>query len=237
MGNSASRSARTLLKDITAASPALKRSQGTQLPPQALRDKFHASPDVSNHPDPDPVMSLQSNAPGLLGKDGLDPHEQGTSSYDSDFTRSINSLGKQIVEKQQQHAPLHNSVALRQVRSRQQLFAQGEHEAKQQESGKFVGARKTVSPRTMTDIIRDSRDNRLSTDQIASLHDVSPVFVRDLGKIFKVASTVKAFEEDTAPDQLVHKARASKDESDEYADSGISSQRLAELKKRINLVD
>lgn len=185
------------------------------------------------------------------GKDGFDPHEAGTSTYDSQFVSSINSLGRQI---QSHSASVHvnpNSNALKQLKFRKQLFEQGENELKSQKDPKESGnniastdivSRTMVHPRTLGAILTDIRDPRIKNESIIKDYQLSPTFLHELGTRYKVCTNTVIIEEKTKEGEIGHKITPPTasvldyNEKGELADAE-ESERYKSLKKRISLDD
>lgn len=238
MGNSASKSARTLLKDVGKAAQTLERSLQHPLPLQSLKDRYLASQNESSH-ESSPV-SKSGKLPE--GKDGMDPQVAGTSTYDASFIRSIGDLGKQI-KLDSAIRPNSNSIALRQLSSRKHLFEQGEKEVTDAKSGAQIGLRHTVSPLIMTSIVREINDPRVTTKMIADTYNVSETFVSQIGTRFKVASTMLILDEKTDDNEVGHKtltsAGTAPSAQPEDAENITSAEHdhMRQLKKRISLDD
>lgn len=199
MGNTASKNTRTLLKDIGKAVQTLERSLPHPLPLQSLKDRYLAAQIERDH-TPSPIPSFNTTPEG---KDGMDPTVAGTSTYDASFLQSVGDLGKQITLDPAIGLNL-NSVALRQLSSRKQLFAQGEKEATDAKSGAQNGIRHTVSPLTMTSIVQEINDPRITTKAIADTYNVSETFVSQIGTRFKVASTILILDDKSDESEVGH---------------------------------
>lgn len=182
------------------------------------------------------------------GKDGLDPHEAGTSTYDSGFVDSINHLGRQI----QSHTPNvranPNSNALKQLKFRKQLYEEGENELKSQkepEDGQHSSSevlRTMVHPRTLNAILMDIRDPRINNESITKDYQLSPTFLQELGTRYKACTNTVIIEEKTKEGEIGHKIAAPTATVMDYNDKGEladaeESERYKSLKKRISLDD
>ena len=184
------------------------------------------------------------------GKDGFDPHEAGTSTYDSQFVSSINNLGRQIHSHSASVNVNPNSNALKQLKFRKQLFEQGENELKShkdpKDSGDFASTdmllRTMVHPRTLGAILTDMRDPRIKNESTIKDYQLSPTFLQELGTRYKVCTNTVIIEEKTKEGEIGHKVTPPTasvldyNEKGELADAE-ESERYKSLKKRISLDD
>lgn len=180
------------------------------------------------------------------GKDGGDPHEQGTSTYDKGFIDSLNQLGKQIKTVEFNPAKDKNAAAIKQLQERKRLYELGEQEIKDQMSqntndGKEI-FKTMVHPQTLSAILRDVKDPRVDNQTIAKDYQLKPEFLSNLGDVFQMPTTVKQFEEDTKADEVGHKTvpqqrRSIHDTQDETANETVDGETYKKLQKRLSLDD
>ncbi|CAK9436076.1 uncharacterized protein LODBEIA_P06340 [Lodderomyces beijingensis] len=183
------------------------------------------------------------------GKDGGDPHEQGTSTYDSGFIDSLNKLGRQIESHEFKAATTNpNALPLRQLRSRKRLFEMGESEIKHQMasgSGSEAELQKTmVHPQTLTAILRDLKDPRIEEATIIKDYQLTPTFLKELGSIFRVPTNAVPFEEETKENEVGHKTvprqrKLIHEQEDEPRDGpeSVDSATYSKLKRRLSIDD
>ncbi|ODV76926.1 uncharacterized protein CANTADRAFT_8501 [Suhomyces tanzawaensis NRRL Y-17324] len=167
------------------------------------------------------------------GKDGFDPHEAGTSTYDNQYVSNINNLGRQIHSHTPQHASEH-SLALKQLKHRKAIFEEGEKEVQSQMDKSSNGIRTMVHPHTLGAILNDIHDKRVDSERITLDYQLHSDFVKELGTRFKVASNTVIIEEKTKDDELGHKVAPVSQMRDEGLD-GDESERYKKLKDRISL--
>ncbi|KAI5969245.1 hypothetical protein CANMA_001692 [Candida margitis] len=180
------------------------------------------------------------------GKDGGDPHEQGTSTYDKGFIDSLNQLGKQIKTVEFNPAKDNNAAAIKQLQKRKKLYELGEQEIKDQMSqsvgdGKEV-AKSMVHPQTLTAILRDLKDPRVDNQTIVKDYQLKPEFLDNIGDVFQVPTTVKQFEENAKEDEVGHKTvpqqrRSIHETHDENANETVDGETYKKLQKRLSLDD
>ncbi|KAI5963715.1 uncharacterized protein KGF55_002595 [Candida pseudojiufengensis] len=182
------------------------------------------------------------------GKDGRDPHEVGTSTYDQSFLSSINKLGKQI--KTVEFNPTSNdknALVLKQLRSRKKLYELGEEENRKQmeQTPESQQLQKTmVNPQTLTSILKDLKDPRVDNKTILKDYQLEPDFLIGL-EYFQVPTNIVEFEEESKEDEVGHKSKSNTFKSrkiddetpDENENEGIDSSTYKKLQKRISLDD
>ncbi|KAI5965516.1 hypothetical protein KGF57_000782 [Candida theae] len=180
------------------------------------------------------------------GKDGGDPHEQGTSTYDRGFIDSLNQLGKQIKTVEFNPTKDKNVAAIKQLQERKRLFELGEQEVKDQMTQNINhgkdGFKTMVHPQTLTAILRDIKDPRVDNQTIARDYQLKPDFLNNLGDVFQVPTTVRQFEEDTKADEVGHKTipqqrRSIHEKQDETANETVDGETYKRLQKRLSLDD
>ncbi|KAI5951218.1 hypothetical protein KGF54_004292 [Candida jiufengensis] len=181
------------------------------------------------------------------GKDGGDPHELGTSTYDKTFVNSINQLGKQIKTIEYNPTNDQNALVLKQLRSRRKLFELGEEENRKQmeQEPNSESLQKTmVNPQTLTSILKDLKDPRVDNNTILQDYQLEPNFLSGL-EIFQVPTNVVEFEEDTKEDEMGHKPKSSISKTrkmdyeveDENENEIVDNSTYRKLKKRISIDD
>ncbi|KAK6459452.1 uncharacterized protein RJT20DRAFT_124686 [Scheffersomyces xylosifermentans] len=190
------------------------------------------------------------------GKDGMDPQVEGTDPYDKNYVNSINNLGKQIHSISLEQDPLlkKESMALKQLSIRKQLFEEGEKELQSQMdphgplshssnggNGHEV-IRTMVHPRTLGAIINDIHDPRIDDGRIILDFQLHPNFVKELGTRFKVATNTVIMEEKAKDGEIGHRnapPTSTESMSDENGELGeaMDSDRLKKLKGRLSLDD
>ncbi|KAG5421286.1 hypothetical protein I9W82_000376 [Candida metapsilosis] len=180
------------------------------------------------------------------GKDGGDPHEQGTSTYDKGFIDSLNQLGKQIKTVEFNPAKDKNASAIKQLNERKRLYELGEKEIKDQMSQNFHDGKEIfktmVHPQTLTAILRDLKDPRVDNETIAKDYQLNPEFLSNIGDVFQVPTTVKQFEEETKADEVGHKTvpqqrRSIHEKEDETTSETVDGETYKKLQKRLSLDD
>lgn len=191
-------------------------------------------------------ITRQANATPPEGKDGGDPHEQGTSTYDKGFIDSLNQLGKQIKTVEFNPARDKNVAAIKQLAKRKKLYELGEKEIKEQmlqttNDGNDIH-KTMVHPQTLTAILRDLKDLRVDNETIAKDYQLDLTFLSNIGDVFQVPITVKQFEEDIKADEVGHKTipqqrRSIHDIQDETANERVADDTYKRLQKRLSLDD
>ncbi|CAI5757071.1 unnamed protein product [Candida verbasci] len=145
---------------------------------------------------------LNKNQKIAEGRDGLDPHEQGTSTYDQSFINSINKLGSQI--KTIDINPIRdekNSIAINQLKHRQILYKKGEEEIKSHNPNE----KKTmVHPQTLTSILKDLNDPKVSNETILKDYNLDSNFLKELGDRFEVPTHEVPIQDAVKPGDLGH---------------------------------
>ena len=139
----------------------------TSFDPKFLKDKLKSNDDSRKTPE---------------GKDGGDPHEQGTSTYDNSFLSSINKLGSQIKTIELNPARDRNAIALRQLRSRKKLYDIGEQQVKNQmeQHDSLQPIQNTmIHPQTLSAILRDLKDERVTNERIIEDYQLHPDFLKN----------------------------------------------------------
>lgn len=213
----------------------------TTFDPKLLKKKL-ASKQVTKH-------SSEANVP--YGKDGGDPQIDGTDPYDPGFVSSITRLGKQIhsISLDQDARMRQQSMALKQLKFRKQLFEEGEREVQSQmKQGVEAGhgstekevIRTMVHARTLGAIINDIHDPRLDDSRILLDYQLHPDFLKELGKRFKVATNTVVIEDNTKEDEIGHRItpisspEAMTDENGELGEA-MGTEKLKTLKDRLSL--
>ena len=188
------------------------------------------------------------------GKDGGDPHELGTSTYEPSFIDSINKLGKQIKTHEHKLSKSDlNALAVRQLRSRKAQYDMGEKEVKAQmgQSANHLHnlqheLQKTmVHPQTLTAILRDLKDPKVDSGTIIGDYQLKPTFLAELGSIYSVPTNVVPVEDETKPDEVGHKVQVPKerkmtDDIEDGAPDGperVNKETFDKLKKRLSIDD
>lgn len=220
MGSAASKQ-RKLSKVVTSASE-ITRTKVNQLPSESLREKFQTS-NVPSAKEVAPTSSSQVPS----GKDGFDPHESGTSTYNDQFVTSINNLGKQIHSHSLPSKSPH-SIALNQLKSRKQLFAKGQAEADLKD-------KTVVSPRVLTSILTDLYDDRISPEEIAKEYELNEGFLKELGSRFKVANTIVVLEEKVKEGEIGHREFTKNLGETGEGDGDDNLERMQKMRERIGL--
>lgn len=267
MGNSASKSRTFAKEISENAPKAVKRSEAVnQLPPPEMRKRFEQSQQIDQSNSTQAQGNNQFDAAFLKkklsskeassqvpsgqvpsgqvssgqvpsGKDGFDPHEAGTSTYNDQFLKSINQLGKQIHSHSVDPKKITDSLAVRQLQQRKNLFNQGKKE-EESESSKTM-----VSPKVLASILNDVNDPRVADDVIIRDYKLNPEFITKLGHRFKVAKNVVLMEEKVKEGEIGHKMHSPTSLSAQAEDKGADGmaldqmERYNKLKSRISLDD
>lgn len=247
MGNSASKQRQLGLQVSKGVSETINRTKNLkQLPPQELRDRVE-----QKLSEPNPATNVKFDAKALKkrldgkqqvipeGKDGFDPQVEGTSTYDTDFLKSINHLGKQIQSVEVKQNFNKNALPLRQLRQRKDLYVAGEKNKLDLEHDNT-----TIHPQTLTSILNDIHDPRMSEERIMANYKIDKEFMAKLGR-FRVAKNVVLMEEDTKSGEIGHKTNVARspEYTDDYSDANVSEEghiarpKLNKLKQRISMDD
>lgn len=269
MGSGASKQGgRKLTKVVsdTAASNINRTPNVKQLPSQTLKEKFEQHqqesavgqhspqeqpirPDFATNFDPKFLKyKLKSNNDETHiipeGKDGGDPHEQGTSTYDNSFLSSINKLGSQIKTIELNPVRDKNAIALRQLISRKKLYDLGEQQVKNQmeQHDSLKPMNNTmVHPQTLSAILRDLKDDKVSNERIIEDYQLHPDFLKKLGTHIRLPITTVVLEDDVKEDQVGHAKVPPQKRRDisemEDGDHSMANQEFDKLKKRISIDD
>lgn len=173
------------------------------------------------------------------GKDGFDPQVEGKSNYDTDFVKSINDLGRQINSFEVKQNFDKNVLPLRQLNQRKSLFEAGEIEKNDSSHHKS-----TIHPQTLSSILNDIHDPRMTNDKIIKNYNLDKNFINKLNR-FRVAKTVVIMDEKTRGDEIGHKSAGGRtldsDSPDHLDDAHVGEEshtdrsKLKNLKKRISL--
>ncbi|RCK63387.1 hypothetical protein Cantr_09977 [Candida viswanathii] len=257
----------------TAATSINRTPNVKQLPPQTLKEKFEHHQEQQalgkqqqqqQQPDQTPPPTFRPSSttdfdPKFLkkklksdenshaipeGKDGGDPHEQGTSTYDNSFLSSVNKLGSQIKTVELNPARDKNAVALKQLRSRKKLYDLGEQQVKnrmEQHDLEKSAENTMVHPQTLSAILRDLKDDRVTTERVVEDYQLHPGFLKKLGTNIRLPATTVVLEEDVDEDQVGHTKVPPQHRRDisemQDGDENMDKQEFTKLKKRISLDD
>ncbi|EMG49648.1 hypothetical protein G210_5536 [Candida maltosa Xu316] len=253
MGSSASKqSGRKLAKVVSEnTTKSINRTTNVkQLPSQTLKEKFEQSQqqpeevrsDASTNFDPKFLQKKLKGDESIIpeGKDGGDPHEQGTSTYDKSFLSSVSKLGSQIQSVELNLARDKNALALQQLRSRKKLYDIGEQQLKgdmEHAVDQDAAAKTLVHPQTLSAILRDLKDDRVKDETIIEDYQLHPGFLKKLGTRIRLPTTTVIIEDDVKPDEVGHKKvppQRRRDISEvEDEDPVLEDQQYNKLKKRI----
>ena len=273
MGASTSKQGgRKLAKSVSesAAKTINRTSNVNQLPLQNLRDKFEQQhkdnlvsqgdekshqdeisqhsfrPDSTTKFDPKFLRKKLNNetTSAFEGKDGGDPHEQGTSTYDKSFIDSVSKLGTQIKTIEFDPYKDKNALPLRQLRSRKKLYDLGEQELKDlmEPTSLLNEVEKTmVHPQTLSAILRDLDDPRVDNKEIHKDYQLEPDFLKKLGTSIRLPKTTVVIEEVVKKDEVGHKKVVPRKRHEEAEiiedDHGLEKDQYDKLKKRLSLDD
>ncbi|KAG7664080.1 uncharacterized protein J8A68_002404 [[Candida] subhashii] len=277
MGASASKQGRKLTKVVSENAPKTihRTTNINQLPSENLKARYEkhiaeqSTPETPTIPEKVPNQDqpsyrsnaasfdakflqkkLKSNEPSSSvpeGRDGGDPHVEGTSTYEQGLVDSLTKLGKQIHTVEFNPLLDRNNRALQQLRTRKALYDLGEQEVKNQ-----LGADKTVTdgkapsgnlrtvvhPHTLTAIIKDLKDARVSKESIPLDYQLHPDFLKDLGDSFSVPTKTAKIEDVVKVDSgasLEEEPQVNTNESEVPIQS--QPERHERLRKRISLDD
>lgn len=201
----------------------------TSFDPKFLKDKLKSNDDSRKTPE---------------GKDGGDPHEQGTSTYDNSFLSSINKLGSQIKTIELNPARDRNAIALRQLRSRKKLYDIGEQQVKNQmeQHDSLQPIQNTmIHPQTLSAILRDLKDERVTNERIIEDYQLHPDFLKKLGTNIRLPITTVVLEDDVKEDQVGHTKVPPQKRRDisemQDGDKSMPNDEFYKLKKRISIDD
>ncbi|RLV94559.1 hypothetical protein JA1_001657 [Spathaspora sp. JA1] len=173
------------------------------------------------------------------GKDGGDPQVEGTDTYQKGFVNSVTELGKQIHSVEFDHLKMNkNILALQQLKSRKTISEIGEQELENEKnSANGTSAYKTmVHPHTLTAILSDLQDPRMTPESITKDYQLSPDFLKELGDKFQVPTNTMPIEEEKPPeeDQFVSAVEADEFEFEEQ-EGKLDRKNYEKLKGRLEI--
>lgn len=256
MGNKISKQRK--LGDTISKATNINRSNINQLPSEQLKIQYEQNQQSSHPPPPTVDESLNQKPlnPSQIpkfdakylskklkqtpeGKDGFDPQVE--KEFNPNFVNSINHLGKQIKSHDLKSNLNPNNIALKQLSNRKSLFEKGEKELESQmnQTDRSSIKRSMIHPRTLTAILNDLQDSRVSKDQILKDYQLDDHFLNNLHNRFKVASNIVVIEEEASHDQIAPK-NSTKRFDDNLIDyngqlnENLDKQKLKNLQNRLN---
>lgn len=189
------------------------------------------------------------------GKDGFDP--QVGSQYNEKYVNSIFQLGKQIQSQSMDQKFDPNIRALKQLDNRKSLFEKGQQELQHQmdpnsgengpEKEQKEVKRTMIHPRTLTAVLSDLKDSRVSNSTLAKDYQLHESFLSELGDRFTVATNTVIIEEEAKEGEIapkigaVARAKAAADGDQLLMDYNgevgerVNAQRLKTLQSRLGM--
>lgn len=149
------------------------------------------------------------------GKDGFDP--QVGSQYNEEYVKSIFQLGKQIQSQSMDQKFDPNIPALKQLDNRKSLFEKGQQELQHQMDPDSSASgpkeqkevkRTMIHPRTLTAVLSDLKDSRVSNSTLAKDYQLHESFLSELGDRFTVATNTVIIEEEAKEGEIAPKIGA-----------------------------
>ncbi|EGW32306.1 uncharacterized protein SPAPADRAFT_138825 [Spathaspora passalidarum NRRL Y-27907] len=170
------------------------------------------------------------------GKDGGDPHVEGTDTYQRGFVDSVTKLGKHVQSVEYNPLMNKNVLALKQLQFRKTISEQGEKELeseKNNENGEEM-FKTMVHPHTLTAILSDLKDPRMTPESITKDYQLHPDFLKELGDRFKIPTTRKPIEEEKPKeDEFISGVEVDSAMQFEEPESKVDRERFKKLKSRL----